>query len=88
MRNELSNKTLFVTIGRARGILTRRVDHYNTDRSHSFLGYATTAAFADEVEQQQAGTTPPVASPALMRDNTGRSLIAVGLKAAVTSRRA
>ncbi len=36
------------------------------------------AAFAAKLEQQRAGLTPPVASPALMRDNTGRSLVAAG----------
>ena len=54
------------------------VDDYNTERPHSSLGYATPAAFAAELEQQRARLTPPVASPALMRDNTGRSLVAAG----------
>ena len=78
MRDELLNETLFFTIGQARAILTRWVDDYNTERPHSSLGYATPAAFAAELEQQRAGLTPPVASPALMRDNTGRSLVAAG----------
>jgi len=56
----------------------RRVDDYNTERPHSSLGYATPAAFAAELERQRAGLTPPVASPALMRNNTGRSLVAAG----------
>jgi putative transposase len=51
---------------------------YNTQRPHSSLGYATPAAFAAELEKQRAGLNPPVASPALMRDNTGRSLVAAG----------
>jgi len=38
----------------------------------------STTTFAAVFEQQQAGLTPPVASPALMRDNTGRSLVAAG----------
>ncbi|MCP3733118.1 IS3 family transposase [Sphingomonas sp. MG17] len=78
MRDELLNETLFFTIGQARAILARWVDDYNTERPHSSLGYATPAAFAAELEQQRAGLTPPVASPALMRDNTGRSLAAAG----------
>ena len=73
MRDELLNETLFFTIGQARSILARWVDDYNTERPHSSLGYATPAAFAAKLEQQRAGLTPPVASPALMRDNTGRS---------------
>ena len=31
-----------------------------------------------EVEKQRAGLNPRVASPALMRDNIGRSLVAAG----------
>ena len=78
MRDELLNETLFFTIGQARSILARWVDDYNTERPHSSLGYATPAAFAAGLEPQRAGLTPPVASPALMRDNTGRSLVAAG----------
>ncbi|MFE8586017.1 IS3 family transposase, partial [Sphingomonas sp. NCPPB 2930] len=78
MRDELLNETLFFTIGQARSILARWVDDYNTERPHSSLGYATPAAFAAGLEQQRAGLTPPVASPALLRDNTGRSLVAAG----------
>ncbi|WP_156360081.1 IS3 family transposase [Sphingomonas sp. Leaf10] len=78
MRDELLNETLFFTIGQARSILARWVDDYNTERPHSSLGYATPAAFAAELEQQRAALTPPVASPALMRNNTGRSLVDAG----------
>ncbi|WP_405053200.1 IS3 family transposase [Sphingomonas sp. SORGH_AS_0870] len=78
MRDELLNETLFFTTGQARSILARWVDDYNTERPHSSLGYATPAAFAAGLEQQRAGLTPPVASPVLMRDNTGRSLVAAG----------
>ena len=78
MRDELLNETLFFTIGEARAILARWVDDYNTKRPHSSLVYATPAAFAAGLEKQRAGLTPPVASPALMRDNTNRSLIAAG----------
>ena len=66
MRDELLNETLFFTISQARSILARWLDDYNTARPHSSLGYATPAAVA------------AVASPALMRDNTGRSLVAAG----------
>ncbi len=73
MRDELLNETLFFTVRQARSILARWVDDYNTERPHSSLGYATPAAFAAELEKQRAGLTPPVASPALLRDNNGRS---------------
>lgn len=78
MRDELLNETLFFTIGQARAILARWAHDYNTERPHSSLGYATPTAFAAELEQQWTGLTPPVASPALMRDNTARSLVAAG----------
>ena len=76
MRDELLNETLFFTIGQARSILARWAHDYNTERPHSSLGYATPAAYA--AEKQRAGLNPPVASPALMRDNTDRSLVAAG----------
>ncbi|WP_163957038.1 IS3 family transposase [Sphingomonas insulae] len=78
MRDELLNETLFFTVRQARSILARWVDDYNTERPHSSLGYATPAAFAAGLEQQWAGLTPPIASTALMRNNTGRSLVAAG----------
>lgn len=78
MRDEMLYETLFFTIGQARSILARWIDDYNSKRPHSSLGYATLAAFAAELEKQRAGLTPPVASPALTRDNNGRSLVAAG----------
>ena len=78
MRDELLNETLFFTIGQARSILARWADDYNTERPHSSLGYATPAAFAAELEKQRAGLNPSVASPALLRNNTGRTLAAAG----------
>ncbi|WP_373458637.1 IS3 family transposase [Sphingomonas faeni] len=78
MRDELLNETLFFTVRQARAILARWVDDYNTERPHSSLGYATPAAFATELEKQRAGLNPPVASPTLLRDNNGRSLVAAG----------
>jgi putative transposase len=47
-----------------RSILAGWADDDNTERPHSSLGYATPAAF--------------VASPALMRDSTSRSLATAG----------
>ena len=78
MRDELLNETLFFTVRQARSILARWVDDYNTERPHSSLGYATPAAFAAELEKQRAGLNPLVASPALLRDNNGRPLVAAG----------
>ena len=78
MRDELLNEALFFTIGQARAIIGRWVDDYNTERPHSSLSYAIPAAYAAELEKQRAGLTPPVASPAHMRDNTGRSLVTAG----------
>ena len=84
MRDELLNETLFFTIGQARSTLASWVDDYNTELPYSSLGYAT--PFAAELEQQRAGLNSPVASPALLRDNTGRSLVVDGSKTGVTSR--
>ena len=78
MRDELFNEMLFFTIRQARSILAGWIHDYNTERPHPSLGYATSAAAAAGLEQQPAGSTPPVASPALLRDNTGRSLVAAG----------
>ena len=78
MRDELLNETLFFTVRQARSILANWVDDYNTERPHSSLGYATPAAFAAELEKQWAGLNPPIASTALLRDNTGRSLVDAG----------
>jgi transposase InsO family protein len=73
-----TREALAIDVDQARAILARWVHDYNTERPHSSLGYATPAAYAAELEKQRAGLTPPVASPALMRDNTGRSLVAAG----------
>jgi len=78
MRDELLNETLFFTIGQARAVLARWVDDYNTERPHSSLGYATPAAFAAGLNQQQLGLIPDVASPALQRDNHRRPLVSAG----------
>ncbi len=78
MRDGLLNETVFFMVRQARSILARWVDDYNTERPHSSLGYATPAAFAAELKKQRAGLNPPVASPARLRDNNGRSLVAAG----------
>lgn len=77
-REKLLNETLFFAIGQVCAVLARWVGDYNTERPHSSLGYANPAAFAAEREQQRAGLTPLVASPAVMRDSTGLSLVAAG----------
>ena len=64
--------------GQARAMIGAGRTTITPERPHSSLGYATPAAFAAELEKQRAGLTPPVASPALMRDNTGRPLVAAG----------
>lgn len=75
MRDELLNETLFFTIGQARAIIA--AGHTTTTRSGlTPLGYATPAAFVAKFEQQRAGLNPPVASPALMREETRPSLAA------------
>ena len=78
MRDELLNETLFFTVRQARTILARWIEDYNTERPHSSLGYATPAAFAAELEMQRSGLNLTVTSPSLLRDNNGRSLVAVG----------
>ena len=86
MRVELLNETLFFTIGQARAIVARWIDDYNTERSHSSLGYATPAAFAADLKKQGAASlriaggyaTQPLASPALTRNNDAEALIATG----------
>ena len=56
--------------------MARWVDDYNNEHPHSSFGYATPAAFTAQLQQHRAGLTPPGASSALMRDNTGQSLVA------------
>ncbi len=58
MRDGLLNETLSLTVRKARSILARWVDDYNTERPHSSLGYATPAAFAAGLGQQRAGYPP------------------------------
>ena len=78
MRDELLNETLFLGLDHARCAIADWIEDYNAERPHSSLGYATPAAYADELEKQRAGLTPPVASTALMRDNHGKTLIQAG----------
>jgi|TARA_R100000501_G_scaffold17610_2_gene33082 putative transposase len=56
MRDELLNETLIFTVSTARSILARRIDDYNTERSHSSLGYATPPASAAELEKASASS--------------------------------
>jgi hypothetical protein len=49
-----------------------------SDRPLSSVGYATPAAFAAKLEQQRTELTASIASPTLMRDDHGRSLVAAG----------
>ena len=78
MRDECLNETLFFTIRQAQGVLARWVDDYNTERPHSSLGYATPAAFAGRLHQQRPDPIPAVAPPALLRNNSPRSLVSAG----------
>jgi len=63
MHDEPLNETLFFRLRHVRSIPTRRVDDHSTEQPHSSLGCATPAAYAAQVEEQQADLTPPVASP-------------------------
>lgn len=81
----MRDETPFFTVRQARSILASWVNEYNTERPHSSLGYAITAEFTADLEKQRVGLNQPVASPALLRDDHGRSLIAAGLKNGVTS---
>ena len=77
MRDQLVNETLFFTIGQARAIVARWADDYNTERPHSSFCYAAPASLPDS-KSNGRGLTSSAASPALMRDNTNRSLVAAG----------
>ena len=79
MRDELLNETLFLSIAHARVEIAAWVDDYNRERPHSALGYTTPAAFAAELQKQwpaslrpTGSATQPIASTALMRNNTAR----------------
>ena len=78
MRDELLNETLFLGLDHARCAIADWIEDYNAERPHSSLGYATPAAYAAELEKQRAGLNPPVASPAPMRNNYGRTLTQAG----------
>ncbi|MGB7419831.1 MAG: integrase core domain-containing protein [Erythrobacter sp.] len=79
MLDELLNETLFLSIAHARVEIAAWVDDYIRKRPHSSLGYATSAAFASELDKQwpaSLGPTCPateaIASTALMRKTTTR----------------
>ena len=86
MRDELLNETLFTSLAHAREKIAAWADDYNTRRPHSSLGYATPAAFAEELKKQGAASlriaggyaTQPLASPAPTRNNDAEALIATG----------
>jgi transposase InsO family protein len=66
MRDELLNETLFMSLAHARVEIAAWVEDCNRERPHSALGYATTAAFAAELDKQWPAST------ALMRKTTAR----------------
>ena len=77
--------TLFMSMGHAREKIAAWADDYNTRRPHSSLGYATPAAFADELNKQwpaslrpTGSAAPAIAQPAPMRKNDAETLIATG----------
>ena len=77
MRDELLNDTLFFTVRQARSILAldRRLQH----QAAPLLAWLRhTGRVRCRTRTATGGVNPPVASPALMRDNTGRSLVAAG----------
>lgn len=86
MRDELLNETLFTCITHAREKIAIWVDDYNSERPHSSLGYATPAAFANELKKQGAASlriaggysTQPLASHARLGNNNAETLIATG----------
>jgi len=78
MRDELLNETLFLSLAHARAVVRAWADDYNTERSHSSLGYATPAAFAAEIEKQRPGRVQAVASGAHVHHNNRRSLVPAG----------
>ena len=74
MRDELLNETLFTSLAHARVEIAAWIEEYNRERPHSVLGYATTAAFAAELNNQwpaslrpTGSATQPIASGALLR---------------------
>ena len=86
MRDDLLNEALFMSLDHAGEKVAAWIDDYNNQRPHSSLGYATPAAFAAELEKQGAASlriaggyaTQPLASPAHVRNNDERTLIANG----------
>jgi len=79
MRDELLNETLFLSMAHTRVEIAAWVDDFNRERPHSSLGYETPAAFAAELDKRwpaplrpSGTTTQPIASTALMRNNTAR----------------
>lgn len=80
-----AGETLFMNVGHAREKIAAWIKDYNVERPHSSLDYATPAAYAAGLEKQWAASlrptgsaTPPIASPAQLRDNDAEALIATG----------
>lgn len=75
MRDELLNKTLFLSLDHARVVIAVWAEDYNQERPHSALGYETPAAFAAELNKQwpaslcpTGSATQAIAQPAHMRN--------------------
>ena len=74
MRDKLLNETLFTSLAHARATVAAWVRDHNTERPHSWLNYATPAAFAAEIEKQRPGLARAVA----LGQNNRRSLVPAG----------
>lgn len=56
MQDELLDEALFMSMAHAHVEIAAWVEDYNQERPHSYLGYATTAAFAAELDKQWPAT--------------------------------
>lgn len=76
MRDELLNESLFFGLDHARDAIAEWVDHYNTQRPHSALNYATPAEFATTITAIGADPLPDenaAAAPIAQAAPTGAS---------------
>ncbi len=69
LRDEFLNETPFRNLAHARELITAWVTDYNTERSHSALGYQTPAGFALYLNTA-------IARPATRVENSARRAIA------------
>jgi putative transposase len=76
MRDELLNETLFFTVRQARSILARCIDDYKHRAATLVARLGFPGGIRYRIRAAKGGFTPPIASFALMRDNTGRFLVA------------